>query len=729
MAVDRPTFDESWHRVAQLRPRLRSVVQVRRQIYRGQVWHVYRDPGNNQFFRLPEAGHFFVALLDGRRTVAEAWAIACEKLGDDAPTQGEVIQILGMLYTSNLLQGELPPDAAGLLTRYRKRKQREVRGYLTNLLFARIPLLDPDWILDQLRPIAGWLFAWPGFVLWAGLVIAGLWSLAGRTGELWDTGQSVLAPQNLVWLYLAFALLKLIHEFGHGLACKQMARQEGTDGEVRQMGIMLLVLMPVPFVDATSAWALRSRWRRIFVSAAGMYVEIAAAAVAALVWVRTAEGTLTHALAYNVMFVASVTTLLFNANPLIRFDGYYILSDLVDMPNLYQRSQNYLKYLVKRYVYGVRRPMNPAHSGTERVSFVTYGIASLIYRVFLFFSIFLYVADKLFFIGLLMALIGVVGYVFVPLGKLVHYLAAGPDLMRHRLRAGVATLGFTAAVIVVTGVTPWPDYGRAPGVVEPRDLTMISLGESGFVDAVLESGTPVEADGVQLVQASNRDLAAEREKLEALVRQLTIQRQEALGSDLGRERMYAEQLAAAGEQLAHVEDRLAGLAVHAAAPGRWLSADADRLEGTWQERGTPVGMIASMDDLVVRLTVDQYLGPRLQAEVPAGSQVGLRVDGRPELTFRGTLEAVLPAGRAELPAASLSYLAGGGVVTESDDPEGRTATEPFFEVRIAVDSAGVEDSRLLPGQRVIARFTLPDRPLLEQAWLSLRQLLQKRFQI
>ena len=159
MPVERPTFSESWYRVAEMRPRLRPTIQTHRQHFRGQMWHVVQDPSNNQFSRLSDPAYRFVALLDGRRTVGESWKICNEQLGDSAPTQGEVIQLLGQLYVSNLLLSEVPPDAESLFQRYRKRVQREVQGYLMNLLFIRIPLIDPDHFLNRWVGLFGKFFS------------------------------------------------------------------------------------------------------------------------------------------------------------------------------------------------------------------------------------------------------------------------------------------------------------------------------------------------------------------------------------------------------------------------------------------------------------------------------------------------------------------------------------------------------------------------------------------
>ncbi|MEO0963763.1 MAG: HlyD family efflux transporter periplasmic adaptor subunit [Planctomycetota bacterium] len=735
MAVDRPTFDDNWHRVADLRPRLRSVVQVHRQPSRGVVWHVYRDPGNNRYFRAPPATHHLITLLDGDRPIAEAWRATCDRFGDEAPTQGETIQALGALYANNLLRGETPPDVQTLLERRRQRKNRETTGYLKNLMFARVPLFDPDAWLNWLMPLTAWCFGWPGLVLWTAAMVAGLWAVVGRVGELADAGGGVLAPDNLIFLYACFVGVKLIHEAGHGLACKTYARRERGGGEVRQCGVMLMAFIPLPYIDATSSWSFRSRRRRIAVASAGMYVELFVAAIAAMIWARTPEGVLIHQLAYNVMFVASVTTLLFNANPLIRFDGYYILSDLADLPNLYQRSQDYLKYLFKRYAFGVRRPVNPARSLYERVWFVVYGVASLIYKIVLFSGIILFVADRLFFIGAAFAIWGVITYFLLPIGKLAHYLASHAELARCRTRAVLATLGMTAAVLVPSGLIPWSHHGRAAGVVEARYHTTISLGEPGFIEIAAPSGPIGQTDGRPLIVAEHRELIAERDGLFASLRRLEVQRRQAMDEDIASAQAVDAEITGKRRHLARLDRRLDELSIEPPAiDGIWLVRDADRLPGAWVTRGDELGVVASIDDLIVRVVADQYLGPRLAFEVTDHADVQLRVPRRPDLTFTGTIERVLPAGHNELPSQALSQAAGGAVAIDQSaaaqqQADAATSAEPMFEVRVAIDPDQPHEQRLRPGQTIEARFTLQRRSLIAQGYLALRQLLQRRFQI
>ncbi|MEL7086912.1 MAG: PqqD family peptide modification chaperone, partial [Planctomycetota bacterium] len=540
MAFERPTYDESWHRIADTRPRLRSTVQIVRHNFRGRTWHVLLDPSNNQHFRINAAAQRFVGLLDGRRTVQAVWEAVGEQLGDEAPTQGEALRLLGQLHTSNLLDSDLPPDARRMFDRQKKRVRKEVGGYLKNILFARVPIWDPDRFLDQWSPAVDWVFGPVGIFLWAACLGSGIWSILGQADELWAQGGNVLAPANLPWLYASFLGIKALHELGHAFACKRFGRRRHGHGEVHTVGIMLMVLTPVPYVDATSAWALPNKWQRAFVGAAGMFVELAIAAIAAVVWSQTAEGTLAHGLAYYLMFIAGVSTILFNANPLIKFDGYYILSDLIEMPNLNQRSTQYLTYLVRRYVYGVRHLQNPAHTRSEKIGFISYGLAALAYRIFLGIVIVMFVADKMFFIGALLAIMTAVGYLVIPAVKLVHYATAAAEPARVRGRTIMATLMMAGVPLALLALVPMPDRPRASGVMEARQRAVVHAQAEGFLRYLAPTGTAVDA-GEALFRAESPRIEARIRELEARQRSLQLRYQQAITVDPAEQQVLLQQ--------------------------------------------------------------------------------------------------------------------------------------------------------------------------------------------
>lgn len=725
MPVDRPTFSESWYRVAELRPRLRSTVQTHRQHFRGQTWHVVQDPSSNQFFRLNDEAYRFVALLDGRRTIAEVWKICNEQGGDGAPTQGEAIQLLGQLYTSNLLAGDLPPDAESLLNRYRQRITREVQGYLSNLLFIRIPVYDPDRFLDRTLGLVGWLFSGWGALLWFVLVGTGLFFIAGRVGDLVKESPGILDPTGIPLLYASFVLIKIFHEFGHAYSCKKFGSESGSGGEVHVMGVMFLVFTPLPYVDASSAWALRKKWHRAIVGAAGMIVEMALAGIAAVVWAYTGSGTTAHVIAYNVMFVGSVSTILFNANPLLRYDGYYIMSDLIEIPNMAQRSKDYLYYLVKCYVWGVRNPRNPSHTPGECVWLFLYAICSTVYRVFICVAILLFITSKLPILGALLAVTAVVAWVVVPLGKFVHYLASNTELSRVRGRAVLTSVLVPGVIIAALGLIPAPDPFYVQGVVDAIQIANVYAETDGFLADHLLSGEQATPGGPPLVRQVNPDLESEARQWECQRRELLARRSLAATKEVAAVQIVDEQIRAVDEKLDRTKKQLADLQVHAPFAGVWLAPDINRKRGAYLHRGTEVGKIATLGNVIVRAVANQEAAAWLRAE--ADPRVEIRVDGRASETYAGTIKQFLPAGQETLPSPALGYAGGGTMAISLHDTKGTRAAERFFEIQVTPDAATA--AALLAGHRVVLRFEAARKPYLEQAWRWALQLFQRRFKV
>jgi len=728
MPVDRPTFSESWYRVVNLRPRLRSSVQIHRQHYRGQTWYVVQDPANNQFYRLPPAAYHLVAMLDGRRTVGDVWRACNEELGDAAPTQGETIQLLGQLYGYNLIQAELPPDAESMFRRFRKRKTREVRGYLTNILFPRIPLIDPERFLNRWVGVVGWIFSPIGAILWVAMIATGIYFVAGHLDELIAQGKAVrvLSASNLPWLYLSAAVIKTFHEFGHAFACKRFGQKEKTGGEVHVMGIMFLVFTPLPYVDASSMWAFGSKWRRVIVGASGMLVELFLAAIAAVVWSQVAPGTVPHTIAYNVMFIASVSTVLFNGNFLLRFDGYYILSDILEIPNLWNRSREYIYYLVKRYVWGVRRARCPSQAAGEKAWLCSYGIASTIYRAFIVVRILMYVAGAVPLLGAILATVAVVAWVFVPLGKFVHYLLANAELTRVRTRA-VATTAATVLVIAgLIGLIPLPDHTRAWAVVRAPKQSTIYVKTEGFLRSYLPSGSVVRLDagpeeGRVLLRCENRELELSRRQSHAdLLLYEARWRQARQDNEQAAAQALAKKIELKQRELERLDEKIAELVIRAPHEGQWFAPGLDRSRGRYLMAGDPAGVLVDLRDPLVETVIGQDEAARLFVEV--ADRVEMRLPGAPEQTFGGSIIAKVPAGQKVLPSPSLATTGGGEIALNPDEP--KETAQPFFRVFVRPD----EDRPFLrANQRVAVRFALPSKPLAVRWYRALLQLLQKRF--
>jgi putative peptide zinc metalloprotease protein len=710
------TFSESWYRVARQRLCLRPGVVARRQNFRGERWIVLENPFNNQFFRLRPEAYEFVARLRRDATVEEVWQECLARFPDGAPGQEAAIQLLSQLYFANLLQYDDATDAAQLFERFKKRRQREVGSRFLNIMFMRFPLWDPDRFLVRTLPLVGPFISIWGLLIWVVAVAFGIHAVIGKGGALWDQTQSVLSPANLPLLYITLAFVKTVHEFGHAYFCRKWG------GEVHIMGIMLMIFTPVPYMDATSAWSFRSKWRRILVGGAGMIVEIFVAAIAAIVWANTGPGAM-HNIAYDIMFVASVSTLVFNLNPLLRFDGYYILSDLVEVPNLAQRSNAQLRHLCEKRLFGIKKSESPARDTAGAWGYGAFGITSGVYRVVVFAGILLAVADRFLILGILMAAVCLIAWVTVPLIKLTKYLAASPKLDRVRGRAICITLGFVLGVLAVLQFVPFPSHFRAPGVVRARERTELVTRTAGQVaDLLTRPGSRVTA-GTPLVRLRNRELeldlahnTARAEEIEARILKATKDET----ADLGALRQTQSAIA---ERLAKLSDDIANLTVTAAHDGTWIAPGIQEYVGRWLTRGSNLGLLVNSAAFDFQATVLQEDADALFAKRPPVAEVRLHDSAG---TAHGIRDwAVLPGEQRILPSAALGWRGGGEVPVDLDDERGNKAAEPYFKVTAALPP-GIQ---VFDGSSGKIRFKLDSEPLLPRGIRRLWQLLQKRYQM
>ncbi|HEX6155432.1 MAG TPA: PqqD family peptide modification chaperone [Burkholderiales bacterium] len=704
----------SWYRVAALRPRLRSHARVHRHEYRGRRWYVLQDRISRRSHRLNPPAHYLVGLMDGRRTLQELWDAAAQRFGDEAPTQDEVIQLLGQLHAADLVQSEGAPDVDELLRRARRTRNRTLMAKLLAPLAIKLPLFDPDRLLERWLPWFRPLFGPAGALLWLAVVGWGAFSAAQHWNELTqDIGNRVLAPENLLVLGLVFPLLKAAHEFGHACAVKAWG------GEVHEMGVMFLVLMPVPYVDASAASAFPERRQRVIVGAAGMAVELFIASAALLFWLDMQPG-LPRAVLFNVMLIAGVSTVLFNANPLLRFDGYYILSDLIDIPNLRQRAQQYLGAVLQRGLFGVA---NEAVQATPREAawFVFFSIASFLYRLTVTFAIAVFIGSHYFAVGVLLALWAVATGIVAPVLWLVGFIAFSPRLRRHRTRAVLTSTALAAVLFVLVFVVPVPSWTNAQGVLWDAEQSVVRSGADGFVQRVaaqpgsrVRRGDPlVEADD-PLLPPRLKMVRAEKEAAEA---RYQAERMENLSASL----VTLEKLKALDADLQRLEERARDLVVRAPGDGIFALAAPENLPGRFLKQGEQFAHVIPEGRVTCRVLVTQQQVHLVRSDTRA---VSARLAERPRETVEARVLREVPLAMDRLPSLALSQ-AGGGEVALDPRTGAPKALQTHFELEIEL----LTERPAGAGGRVYLRFDHEPETAGRQVWRAAQQLYLKLFAV
>ncbi|MBU6413136.1 MAG: PqqD family peptide modification chaperone [Planctomycetes bacterium] len=723
MSAERPTFSPFWHRVRAMKPRLRPHVQSTRQFYRGQRWHVVHDPSSNQYYRLNPVAYEFVALLDGKRTVEECWTLVLQNHGDSAPTQHEAITLISQMYSSNLLAVDDSPEVDQLLRRGTERRSKMIKQQAIGLMYFKLRLFNPNHILEWIEPIMRPVLNRWGLIAWIGLIVAALIALIPHWSELKNGVDDTIASANWGWLAVVFVVTKLWHETGHGVLCKRFG------GNVPEFGVMMLVLFPSPFVDASACWAFQSKWQRMAVGAGGMLFELALAAVAAFVWLSVPDGLLKQ-IAYNAMFTCSVSTILFNANPLMRFDGYYILSDLLEMPNLMQRSTQMLKYWAHKFIYRLKDINPPATDRDELAILTVFGIASTAYRVFLFFSITLYVLGKMFAIGLFLAVWSAAAWFILPTGTFIHWLATSPKLADHRWRAVGVSMALIVAAVLLIGVIPMPDRRRGEGVIDSSTKSGVFSSVDAFVKEVHKRPGEFVAKGEPIVTMESSQLEAQIRLIDGYLAEATAVEREATAGNPAAAQVARQRVATLQEQKRFFLEKQDKLVVRAPHSGVITGADPQSQLGAFLKEGKPICDLIDVSKLRVTALMDQTEALWLYEQPREAYDVEMRLVSNVGEVVEGGAVRVIEAGTRRLAHNSLTFAGGGSIEVERlEQQSGVMAKRPQFQVeidpkRIAENAQEVWAG--LPGERVRLRFALPPRPLLAQWVDRLQKLVQGR---
>jgi putative peptide zinc metalloprotease protein len=700
-----------------LRPRLRPHVTITRQIFRGDVWFVAEDSAHNRFHRFPPAAHAAIGLMDGTRSVEEIWQYLAD-LGDDRPTQDELVRLLAQLDGADLLASDQRPDFGEVAKRARRQDQQRWLRKLASPLYLRIPLVDPDRSLNAIAPIARPFWSVWGALLW--LCVVG-WG-AAQAALNWTAltrglADRVLAGDNILILVLTFPLLKLCHELGHGIAAKLGG------AEVHEAGIMTLITLPAPYIEVTSTTAFQSRWRRALVGAAGMIVELFIAGLAMMVW-SSAEPGLVRAAAFNVMVIAGVSTLIFNGNPLLRFDAYYILSDLIEVPNLGPRANRYWAYLASRYVFRVPDLLSPAYSRAEAAWFVLYAPASYAYRLTVMLSIALFIAGALHGLGAILAIWTLAFGVALPVLRAAWFVVAGPTLRGYRLRAGAIAGGGLAMAALLLFVVKLPYGTVAEGVIWAPPEAELRAGAEGTVQALVATPGEQIAAGTPVVAMADPLLEARVHVLEAQLTEVRLRLLAAQDRDKVQAQAFAQQVSYFGSELADARRRRGDLLVMSPTSGKLLLSLPQDLPGRFLRRGELIGHVVDGTAASIRVVVPQ-------AEIDLVRQdtrgVAIRLASDPLTTYPvPTITRQMPTATRELPSAALSVPGGGAISVDPADEKHLKAVEMLFQLDLPVPE-GVSVERL--GERVYVRLDHGTRTLAWRLARTLRQAFLRQFDI
>jgi len=708
-------YSSMWYRVADIRPDLRPGVDIREHRYRGQAVYVIVDAASSRSHKFSNIAHHLVRLMNGQRSVEELWQLTENKFGDDAPTQDEVIELLSHLHAADLLQTDVSPDLQELFSRYQKQQSNDWKQRFANPLSLRFALFDPAAFLNRTLKYVEPVFTTAGFLAWLATVLSAVVLTLLHWPELTAASlDDIVTPGNIVLVWICYPLVKLLHEFGHAYT----ARRWGC--EVHELGLMFLVLIPLPYVDASSSAALADKRGRMLIAGMGIMTELAIASVALFIWLLVEPGTV-RTLAYSIMLISGISTLLFNGNPLLRFDGYFVLADALEIPNLSSRSQAYLGYLIERYVFKIDGLKSPAMSRDERFWLIAYGVSAFVFRYIVMVGIIFYIADKFFVFGLLLAAWAVVAHGLMPLGRRVNYLLASPRLSRQRNRALSISLTSVLVVTVLLFAVPVPLATLTEGVVWTPDESEVRAEADAFVTAlVADPNSPVTAGEVLLI-TEDPELGANVVILDADLREAMVRYKSLRLTDEVEAGYVLEEIRSINANLDRAREKLAGLTIYSPSDGMFLVDRPQDIEGRYLKQGDVVGYVADMSRATVRVAVTQEDIGLIRSRT---RQVALRFAEDPHTDVPATIRREVPAASDRLPSAVLGAAGGGQIAINAQDESGTQTIHSVFHIELDVARPIAQI-----GGRTYVRFSHGSEPLGMQWYRRIRQLFLRRFDV
>ncbi len=723
----------------QLPLRKRADLEISESTFQLEKSWIVKDPVSLKYHRLREAEMIVLGMLDGPTTLRQIK----EALQDKYPTKiarlTDLQQLLSSLFRAGMLLSDSPGQAEQLLKRHRETKRRELTGRLSNVLAIKFPGFDPERILSWLHPRLGWIFDRAGMIVWmilavsaGSLLLTNLDEFQRRLPGFYE----FFTASNFFWLALVMAVTKIGHEFGHGLSCKHFG------GECHEIGFMLLVFTPALYCDTSDSWLLPNKWHRAFIGAAGMYVEVFLASVATFLWWYTQPG-LFNFMCLNVMFVSSISTVVFNANPLLRYDGYYILSDILEIPNLSQKSRLAMLNILRVTCLGMK-PVSPRQlPQRNHVMFAAYSVASFLYRWFVLIMIVWFVSRVfepygLKIIGHLIIGMSAIGLVIMPFWKLGKFFSVPgriQEVKKPRLIASFAVVGLFAAGVCFL---PLPHRVMTSVVIRPDGAERVYVSVSGGLEKVLvQPGDQVQSGDV-LAELSNSDAELRYAMLDGeksrQINHLENLKRRQLDEPTVRAQVPIAEAAlhAIETQLERLEEDNRRLILVANQPGTilpppeihqpppsgqltgWSGSPFDEQnDGAFLETGTLFCSVGDPIRMKALLVIDQTNIERIKA----GQQVEILLDEYPLRTMVGRIREVAKID-LKLPPRELMASSGGPIATQTDPATGEPKSMfVMYEATVPLHDL---DRELLNGFRGKAKIEVGKEPLATKALRFIR---------
>jgi len=697
-----------WDAIADLKPGRLPSSEFVEQFVRNEPWLFIHNNITGEHARVNALARLLVRALDEKTTVQQL----VERIAVDVSLEEKEALAACLISLSQLGMIGLCDVNSNLRLQHRvKELQFQKKSIFQNPLAIRIPLIDPNTRMNQLfkltQPLLNYHFFW---AVCAFLVLSVGVALLHTSDIIRQISLLASTPQQWWHILLVYPLLKGAHELAHALSIKRFG------GAIHEAGITVLVLVPVPYVDATDIWRFERRTHRMVVSAAGMIAEGVIASIGLLLWLVLEPGLLAD-LAFAAALTGSVTTLVLNANPLLKFDGYQMLQDALDMPNLAPRASRYLSYLYRRYLLGVSSLQSPATGLGERRWLLSYGVSAGLYRWVITLAIALYLASRYPVLGGLLALYALYQLGVKPCLNAGRYLVSADELTSSRQRAIITTGGLIAVVAGVVFLVPLPSHTRTEGIIDVSSQAQLFAPHSGELAEIYVSQGDKVLQGQPILRVNDPVLSTQVAVLKSELEVLTLRYRAALINEPTKAPSLRQDLKSTRNSLERLSQSESELLIRASVDGVLSLNEDHSRKGQFIKAGSALGHIVDSKDLRVKAVVRQRDIARVEDGVRS---VKIRLAEDFGNSLSGVLAQQTPAANRELPSQALADGGYGGIPVASSQGQGWEAVDPVFHLEFDLPD---ETSAVGIGGKAFITLEHRPEPIGIRSWRAVRRVL------
>ncbi|MCC9599920.1 HlyD family efflux transporter periplasmic adaptor subunit [Stieleria sp. JC731] len=638
----------------------------------------------DKFYRLGKTEFAFARLLDGRKTLSECYAELTVLYPEHSLRFSDATELCRWLIENDLAHTASSKSSKRFVESRKKRQIKSIKER-SNPLSVKFNLVSLDSIATQLNRWIGWCFS-PAMTF-----LSCLWMLVvfGMGLLYWDTlgafDQFRISGSTVMLIAATTVVLKVVHELSHAIVCKRYG------GRVGHLGILLILFAPLPFVDVSSVWRFRSRLQRVHVALAGIYTELLIASLAVCLAFYTDQALIQYVCSC-VVISAGAMTLLFNANPLMRFDGYYALTDLLGWTDLLGDSQKRIGQLTRRFLFGDTIDQD-SHTASQRLLLTVYGFAACSWK-YLICTILLVTAAKLFHgAGLILTCLGIVAWIIRPSIRGWNTFRRRP--VRDQRRASVIIGGCLIATTLVLLIGRSPMSIKSPAIVQYAGEDTVRAEVDGFIDTIHAQPGKVVNAGDILMTLRNPSLGIQADQLRIEIDQSDLETRRLLlqGSHAASQAKSAR-CEALRERLKATQQQLDALEVRARHRGVVVARKLSEKAGTYVRQGDELMIVSQDGHKELRALIAHTHVESLQAKL--GQTIRYRVAGHP--TAEGILQRINPRATEHCQFPELLSINSGPmmvrIVPDADSPRDRNRlVEPHFEAVISIPSAVSIDLR------------------------------------